>query len=586
MDRKTFSADENKKLEGLNLTKLSWGNLKIGFKYGVALFTTIILFIIAAGVIITSLFAIRESVSDIEIKNNRSLAITQMSTLFKEKELIVSDYMTFQKADAVDKYTKAKTQFEALESEIQPYMNTKELSLEFSLIVKNNEQMDDAFINKIIPEMKNNNKEQVLSGFVKASSLRNPTSIVFENIRVKIDAERQQSVNTAYKNIEKSITILIGGILSATILGASLVFLISRNISRNLNQVVMTTDRIAKGELNIEEIKYQGKDEMGQLSAAINDMARNLRSIIQEIGNSAFEVDQESSTLKNIADEVQQSSGQIAATMFEMASGAEEQAGSATEIANSIFSLTEVIAEANENKALLENSSKDILEVVQREKKHMETSIGNMNHINEIIKASVTKVKRLDENSKKVSTLGQVINAIADQTNLLALNAAIEAARAGEAGKGFAVVADEIRKLAEQVGKSVSEITDIVIGIQNDSKSMTESLVAGYENVEESTKQIRVTGEGFEKIHSELVSMVDRIQVVSTSLDEISSNSNKISLAGEQIAAVSQENSAGIEQTVASMQQQNGAMEMIAQNAHSLAKSANVLKGIVDQFSV
>jgi methyl-accepting chemotaxis protein len=136
------------------LSKLNWRDLKIGFKYGVALFTAIILFIIAAGVIITSLFAIRASVNDIEIKNNRSLAITQMSTLFKEKELIISEYMTFKKADVVDKYINVKTQFEALESEIQPYMNTKELNLEFSLIGKNNQSMDDAFIDKMIPEMK------------------------------------------------------------------------------------------------------------------------------------------------------------------------------------------------------------------------------------------------------------------------------------------------------------------------------------------------------------------------------------------------------------------------------------------------
>lgn len=574
------------KTGGIQLSKLNWRDLKIGFKYGVALFTTIILFIIAAGAIISSLFAIRASVNDIEIKNNRSLAITQMSTLFKEKELIVSEYMTFKKADVVDKYIKVKTQFEALESEIQPYMNTKELNLEFSLIGKNNKAMDDAFIDKMIPEMKKNNTEQVLSGFIKVSSLRNPTAILFENIRVKIDAERQQSVDTAYRNIEKSIAILIAGILSATILGCILVFLISRNISRNLSQVVKTTDRIAKGELYIEEIIYQGKDEVGQLSAAINDMARNLRSIIQEIANSAIEVDEESSILKNIADEVQQSSEQIATTMLEMSSGAEEQAGSASEIASSIFSLTDIVAEASKNKELLESSSKSILEVVQRERTHMETSIGNMNHINKTIKESVTKVKLLDENTKKVTTLVEVINAIAEQTNLLALNAAIEAARAGEAGRGFAVVADEIRKLAEQVGKSVNEITDIVIGIQKDSKGMTASLVAGYENVEESTKQIKITGDGFEKIHREIASMVERIQAVAVNLDEISTNSNKISTAAEQIAAISEENSAGIEETVASMQQQNSSMEMIAQNTQSLSQSSNVLKGIVDQFKL
>ncbi|MBB6215287.1 methyl-accepting chemotaxis protein [Anaerosolibacter carboniphilus] len=566
------------------MTRLAWSNFKIGFKYSMALFTTIFLFIIAAGLIITSLFTIRESVNDIEVKNNRSIAMAQMDSLFRTKELLISDYKVFGKASAVDEYTKIKSQFDKLQAEVQPYMNTKNVELQFSLISKNNKQMDDIFMNQVIPETKKNNAEQALAGFVKISGLRNPTAQLFEKIKESIDDERQQSVDIAHKSIEKSIGVLIVGILSAAILGCILVFLISRNISRNLNQVVKATGKVAKGELSLEEITYRGKDEVGQLSAAMNEMVVNLRSMIQEVAEAAIKVDDESSTLKNVANEVQQSSAQIAATMLEMASGAEEQAGSATEIANSIFSLTELITEASKNKELLEASSKDILDVVQRERTHMETSIENMNDINKIIKESVTKVKLLDENSKKVSTLGQVINAIAEQTNLLALNAAIEAARAGEAGRGFAVVADEIRKLAEQVGTSVSEINGIVVGIQKDSKSMTESLVAGYENVEESTKQIKITGDGFEKIHREVVSMADRIQDVSASLDEISANSNKISSAGEQIAAISQENSAGIEQTVASMQQQNSSMEMIAQNSHSLARSANVLKSIVDQF--
>ncbi|PHF13145.1 chemotaxis protein, partial [Bacillus toyonensis] len=70
-------------------------------------------------------------------------------------------------------------------------------------------------------------------------------------------------------------------------------------------------------------------------------------------------------------------------------------------------------------------------------------------------------IQLLNNKSKQIGDILEVIQNIADQTNLLALNAAIEAARAGEHGRGFAIVADEVRKLAEQSSVSSSEISKL-----------------------------------------------------------------------------------------------------------------------------
>jgi len=144
-----------------------------------------------------------------------------------------------------------------------------------------------------------------------------------------------------------------------------------------------------------------------------------------------------------------------------------------------------------------------------------------MNDVHTIVKNAVEKVRLLDQESKQISKLVEVVSDIAEQTNLLALNAAIEAARAGEDGKGFAVVADEVRKLAEQVATSINEITQISDRIQEGSDSVAEALETGYQHVNQGSEQIDKTGEeeitnsaeGLKQLADQLEAEVNRFKL-------------------------------------------------------------------------
>jgi methyl-accepting chemotaxis protein len=393
----------------------------------------------------------------------------------------------------------------------------------------------------------------------------------------KQEYEQEMISNIITQGIIIVVLLIVAGIVA---------YLFSNRISKYITDVTEHVKRVANNDLTAEALAIPTKDEFGQLSVAINQMVENLRNIIKDVMKASEQVTNHSDELTQSSSEVKDGSHQIAATMQELSSGSETQASSATDLSEAMSKFTTKIMEASTNSDHVTNSSNEVLGLTDEGSKLMASSIKQMTSIDKIVQEAVQKVQGLDQQSQEISKLVAVVQGIAEQTNLLALNAAIEAARAGEHGKGFAVVADEVRKLAEQVSLSVSDITDIVNGIKQESSKVASSLQNGYKEVANGTEQIKTTGITFDSINTSVSNMVSRIQTVTTNLSHITESSKQMNQSIENIAAISEESAAGVEQTAASMQQTNSSMEEIAGSAEQLSKLADDLNQLVRKFHV
>lgn len=409
---------------------------------------------------------------------------------------------------------------------------------------------------------------------------------IFENLTNEREADMTEAGNQIMSNSKETLITIVISSLIVLILTVLIALATASPITKGVSKVTARMKELANGDLSREPLKARSYDEIGQLIRAMNEMTSGNRELLHEIRNVSESVSSQSEELTQSAGEVKTGSEQIASTMQELAAGSESQANRSGELLSVVTDFSSMIAQTNENGEKIKTASDQVVSMTQNGSQLMESSTNQMDKIHQIVYDAVRKVEGLESQSHQINQLVSVIKDIAEQTNLLALNAAIEAARAGEQGKGFAVVADEVRKLAEQVAVSVTDITSIVAAIQNETNTVTTSLQEGYKEVEQGTVQIRETGKTFADINKALGWMAEHIDSISSNLEQITARSNAMKGSIEEIAAISEQSAASVEQTSATAQQSSSSMEEVAASSSELAQLAEQMNGLMQKFKL
>jgi methyl-accepting chemotaxis protein len=583
---KVKKVKENKQKKATTKSLLDWNNTKISRKYLYVFLVTAVLFLAAGGAVYVQLVKGQKDVQTIDQYSSRVNDMADLAALIQTKDVQIADYLLTKKSRFVDSFEEYKAQFDELKEKVEPTLTTDEQKEIFNKIVANDEKVNDMFYGEISDAVTNNQDYMAMSIRAQSSELRSNTIELVTELMDIVKADQKEVVTKSQSSLKLGMTTL--GIVNiiAIVLGIILLLLVSKRISTSLTRVVDMTKEVANGNLKVRSIDYKGKDEIGQLADAVNQMKDNIQGILFKVATAANTLSSRSEELTQSAVEVREGNEQIASTMEELSTGSENQANSATDLAERMNSFVQKVRHSEEDGLEIAGTSNNVLTLTNEGQTLMKSSVVQMEQIDTIVSEAVEKVRGLDKQSTAISKLVLVIKDIADQTNLLSLNAAIEAARAGEHGKGFAVVADEVRKLSEQVASSVGEITTIVNSIQHETSHVVDSLNKGYTEVKEGTAQIEETGRNFATIHNSVAEMATKIETISTNLRDIADNTNVMNNLIEDIAAISEESAAGVEQAAASAQQTSSSMEEVSNSASELEKIAEQLNNELKVFKL
>lgn len=280
-----------------------------------------------------------------------------------------------------------------------------------------------------------------------------------------------------------------------------------------LGSILQPLHRLRDTMLNISDKKdltlrlnLSGNDELARTATAFDNLLQHVQQMLHVLRDDASEVSlaasqmhQQAQQLVRSAETAQHSASAINSTLQHSAEGLQ----SVSAHGQSAMQLSAHSGELSATGAQVITSAANALL-----------------NIAEAIRQNSDTISSLDNHTKRISSVVQVIGEVAGQTNLLALNAAIEAARAGESGRGFAVVADEVRTLAGRTATATTDITAMIHEVQNTALKAVASMQQILEQADHGASIAKDAGTAIASIQTETSRVVVAVEGIAKNLQQ------------------------------------------------------------------
>lgn len=383
----------------------------------------------------------------------------------------------------------------------------------------------------------------------------------------------------AKAQINKIISLIAGIMVLFVFLFSASTILVVKSMAKGLIRGASALEQVAAGKLNVEldSRSANRKDEIGQISRAVQKLKQDLTNVITEIKDNSKELLGSSEVLNEKTSASMEHISQIEHAVDEIAQGAGSQAQETQSATENVISMGNMIEDTSKEITTLNENAKQIKTLGQ----DAVTTIEELQKINQKTRESMDMIynqtNTTNSSAQRIKEATALITEIAEETNLLSLNASIEAARAGEQGRGFAVVAGQIQKLAEQSNESARQIEEIITSLLDDSGKAVETMEAVKEIMDEQNANVERTNDQVRQVIGQVDDSIAAIGRIAQQSEKLNETRITITDTVQNLTAVAEENAAGTQESAASVAQ-------IGELIRDITRIAGQQKAIADKL--
>jgi len=266
---------------------MQWfSNLKIGVRLGLGFGLVLIMTASLAVVGITRMAAIKKDFNAVANVNNAKIALSndmrgQLNIIARAVRNIVILSDPASQAKEKERIAEARKNMDEKANKLSSLLVTEKAKKIMEEINSTRGIVRPLFDKSVEMAMAGKHEE---AGKFLTTDVRTPQGNYFAALQAMIDLQETQTkqlVDTSEKSYNSAFQLMITMAVGSILVGVLFAFFVTRSVTRPINKAVDVANKLAQGDLSIR-IEETGKDETGQLLAAMLTMIESIKALVAD----------------------------------------------------------------------------------------------------------------------------------------------------------------------------------------------------------------------------------------------------------------------------------------------------------------